>query len=272
MTLISYTKFFNVIIGLLSLLYFKPAYGSQNLNITNLDQLRQADPSSTAIGKKHYSMLIFAPIIFLLGILYTTLVFSWQWLLPHQNKFIFKWVKYQKLQHFMEPHHAPYTTKHRYWTGLLLLVRFVLFFEGVLNFSKDPQIDLIATIIIILLLKSNASKRVYKNWLVDAMENAVYFNLILLAIFTWYCLKPTAKVYQCAITYTSITITFILFLIVVVFHALCYTRFYNSPFVHKIFMKLSTVSWVAKKEQKMKYLRRLIDTSRKKQFIRMEQL
>ena len=243
MILISYTKFFNVIIGSLSLLYFKPAYGSQNLNITNLDQLRQADPSSTAIGKKHYSMLIFAPIIFLLGILYTTLVFSWQWLLPHQNKFIFKWVKYQKLQHFMEPHHAPYTAKHRYWTGLLLLVRFVLFFEGVLNFSKDPQIDLIATIIVItslLLLKSNTSKRVYKNWLVDAMENAIYFTLILLAIFTWYCLKPTAKVCQCAITYTSITITFILFLLVVVFHALRYTRLYNSLFVHKIFMKLSS--------------------------------
>ena len=244
MILLSYTKFFNVIIGSIALLYFKPAYGSRNLNITNLDQLKQVDPSSTAIGKKHYSMLIFAPIIFLLGVLYTTLVFSWQWLLPYQHKLIFKWVKYQKLQHFLEPHHAPYTSKHRYWTGLLLIVRFVLFFEGVLNFSKDPQIDLIATIGIItclLLLKGSTSMRVYKNWLIDIMENAIFFNLILLAMLTWYCLNSQAEVNQSAITYTSITITFILLLMVIVFHALRYTRLHKCPsVVHKIFVKVSS--------------------------------
>ena len=81
MILISYTKFFNVIIGSISLLYLKPAYGSRNLNITRFDQYKQTHPESTAIDKKHYSMLIFAPIIFFIGVLYTTLVFSWQWLL-----------------------------------------------------------------------------------------------------------------------------------------------------------------------------------------------
>ena len=140
MILLSYTKFFNIVIGSVSLLYLKPAYGSRNLNITRFDQFKQIHPESFALDKKDYSMIIFAPIIFLIGILYTSIVFFWPWLLNHQDRFIFKWVKYQKLHHFMEPHHAPYTSKHRYWTGLLLLVRVVLYFERVLNFFQDPQI------------------------------------------------------------------------------------------------------------------------------------
>ena len=45
---------------------------------------------------------------------------------------------------------------------------------------------------------------------------------------------------QSAIAYTFITITFILLVIVVVYHTLRYTRLYNFPFVHKLFMKLSS--------------------------------
>ena len=241
MILISYTKFLNAVIGSFSLLYLKPAYGSRNLDIMKFDQLQQIN--TYTIERKHYSLLIFAPIILLLGILYAILVFSWQWLLLYQDKPIFKWVKYQKLHHFMEPHHAPYTSKHRYWTGLLLLVRIALFSEGVLNFSKDPQIDLLATVIVVsylLLLKSVSAKRVYKNWLVDIMETAICFNLIILAVLTMYCLKPGAQISQSAITYISVAITFILFLMVVIFHALRYTRLYNYPFVQKLFMKLSS--------------------------------
>ena len=245
MILISYSKFFDAVIGSASLLYLKPAYGSRNLDIIKFDQLRlkNSDTLTIHIEKRHYSFLVFAPIIFLLGVLYTALVFSWQWLLPYQDKPIFKWAKYQKLHHFMEPHHAPYASKHRYWTGLLLFIRVVLFLVGVVNFSKDPQIDLIATIVVVsclLLLKSITAKRIYKNWLVDVMETAICFNLIILAVLTMYCLKPGARISQSAITYTSVAITFILFLMVVIFHALRYTRLYNYPFVQKLFMKLSS--------------------------------
>ena len=165
---------YKILNGSFSLIYLKSAYGSRNLDIMKFDQLRQKNID--LIERKHYSLLIFAPTILLLGILYAILVFSWQWLLIYQDKPIFKWVKYQRLHHFMEPHHAPYTSKHRYWTGLLLLVRIILLSERVLNFSKDPQIDLLATIVVVsclLLLKSVTAKRVYKNWLVDVMETAI---------------------------------------------------------------------------------------------------
>ena len=112
-----------------------------------------------------------------------------------------------------------------------------------MNFSKNPQIDLMATIITatcLLFLKSIISKRIYKNWLVDALENVIFLNLIVLAMLTWYCLNPGAQVKQSAITYTSVSITFILFLLVVSFHALRYTRLHNCPFIHSLFMKISS--------------------------------
>ena len=244
MILLSNSKFFDAVIRSVSLLYLQPAYGSSNLDIIKLDQLQHTNPVFD-IEKIGYVLLTFGPVIFLLGVLYTTLVFSWQWLLFYSEKPIFKWVRYQKLCLFMEPHHAPYISKHRYWTGLLLFARILLFFEQVLNFSKNPQIDLMATIITVtclLFFKSIISKRIYKNWFVDALENVIFLNLIVLAMLTWYRLNPGAQVKQSAVTYTSVSITFILFLLVVTFHALRYTRLHNCPyaFIHSLFTKISS--------------------------------
>ena len=242
MILLSNSKFFDAVIRSVSLLYSQPAHGSSNLDIIKFDQLQHTNPV-VDIEKRSYVLLTFAPVILLFGVLYTTLVFSWQWLLFYSDKPIFKWVKYHKLYLFMEPHHAPYISKHRYWTGLLLFARILLFFERVLNFSKNPQIDLmviIITVTCLLFLKSIISKRIYKNWLVDALENLIFLNLIVLAMLTWYCLNPGAQVKQSVVTYTSVSITFILFLLVVTFHALRYTRLHNCPFIHSLFTKISS--------------------------------
>ena len=239
MILLSNSKFFDAVIRSVSLLYLQPAHGSSNLDIIKLDQLQHTNPVF-GIEKIGYVLLTFGPVILLLGVLYTTLVFFWQWLLFYSDKPIFKWVRYQKLCLFMEPHHAPYISKHRYWTGLLLFARILLFLERVLNFSKNPQIDLMAIVITVtclLFLKSIISKRIYKNWLVDALENVIFLNLIVLAMLTWYCLNPGAQMKQSAVTYTSVSITFILFLLIVTFHALRYT---NCPFIHSLFTKVSS--------------------------------
>jgi hypothetical protein len=119
--------------------------------------------------------------ILVLCVTVTALVFSWQWLLRYEDKAIFKWVRYQKLHHFIEPYHAPYTAEYRYWTGLRLFVHTLLYLISVLNFSLDPQVDLLAMIFIVgglIFLKGVTAKRVYKNWPIDIMETAIYFNLI----------------------------------------------------------------------------------------------
>jgi hypothetical protein len=42
-------------------------------------------------------------------------------------------VKYTEVHHFIDPYLAPYLSKHRYWTGLLLLARVVIYLTISLN-------------------------------------------------------------------------------------------------------------------------------------------
>ncbi len=51
-----------------------------------------------------------------------------------------------KLRSFLDAHHAPYKTQHCYWTGLLLLIRFLLFIVSVvisINTPRDPSVNLL---------------------------------------------------------------------------------------------------------------------------------
>ena len=92
----------------------------------------------------------------------------WQWLLYHQNKRILRWVRHQRLCMFIESYRAPYTFKHRYWTGLLLLIRTALYITSVANVSNDLGINLLVTGITItglLVLIGSQGYRIYKNFI-----------------------------------------------------------------------------------------------------------
>ena len=146
-------------------------------------------------------------------------------------------MKYQKLQLFLDPYHAPYTTKYRYWTGLLLLVRILLYAISILNSSRDPCVDLLSVVLVIgglILLKGVTAKRVYKNWLLDVEETVIYFNLVAFSALMWYTDLDFGG-NQVAVVYTSVMSIFILLLGVIAFHMLYYTRLYKCSFVEKAF-------------------------------------
>ena len=240
MILLSYSKFFNAILGAFSLLYLQSGYGSRNVLVSRLGNVLNAIEENE-LKAITYFLIIISILILLLCVIYSALVFSWQWLLRYENKAIFKWVRYQKLRHFLEPYHAPYTAKYRYWTGLLLFVRVVLYLISVLNTSLDPRVDLMAVIFVIgglIFLKGVNAKRFYKNWPLDVMETAIYFNLVAFSALTWYNLDSRGD--QVAVAYTSVMIIFILLLGVIVFHVLRYTRLYRCSFVEKAFMWTSS--------------------------------
>ena len=101
--------------------------------------------------------------------------------------------------------------------------------------------DLVTTILVVsglILLKGVTAKRIYKNWLLDVMETAIYFNLVAFSALTWYNLDFGGN--QVAVAYTSVTIMFILLLGVIVDHVLRYTRLYKCAFVEKAFKWLTT--------------------------------
>ena len=117
-----------------------------------------------------------------------SLLFSWQWLLHCPKSKIFNWTRNQKLHSFIDAYHTPHTAKHRYWTGLLLLARVILYLIAAFSTSvyADPHIPLLATIVVIcclLLFKTVMMIKVYRNWLLNAMDTFMCFNIVIPAIF-----------------------------------------------------------------------------------------
>ena len=79
------------------------------------------DASIPYLSGKHIPLFILAILILTIGVAYTFGLIAWQWLVRLPDIVPFKWTKGAKLTYLMDAYHAPYVTKNRYWTGLLLL-------------------------------------------------------------------------------------------------------------------------------------------------------
>ena len=216
--LLSYTKFLHTIIAAFSFATIRYPDGSSQI-------IWLPDATIGYLRGRHIVLFLAAIFIVVLSIVYTALLFSWQWLLHYQHKTAFGWVRNQKLCQFLEPYHAPYSFKHRYWTGLLLLVRVVLYVISAINVSGDPRVALVSTVILVtflLLLKGFLGVRLYKKTFVDLLEVFMYFNLLMFSALSWYTLDSNPRA-QASIAYTSVSITIILLIIVLVYHIYKYT-------------------------------------------------
>ena len=216
--LLSYTTFLQVVIAAFSFAIVDFQNGS-NVPVW------LPDGNVKYLKGEHIALFIAAFVILLMVVPYTLLLFSWQWLLRYSDKKILHWItKNQKLRHFMEAYHAPYKDKHRYWTGLLLLVRVILCLVSASNVSGDPHNQLVSVVLVIgflLLLKGTIVQGVYKDWPVDALETILLFNILAFAALTMYATAVNA-VSQFAISLTSTTITVIALLIIIVYHVYAY--------------------------------------------------
>ena len=183
------------------------------------------DATVKYLSRKHIPLFIAAVLILLVGLVYTALLFSWQWLLYLPRWRIFRWSTNPKIQTFIETYHKPYTPKHRYWTGLLLVIRIILHLVAATNVSNDPTIALTAisfTVCCIFALRQFFGSRLYRKWSVDVLETFIYLNILFMVIFTWYSLDSPAS-NQKAVANTSVAITFIALLLIILYHVYTYT-------------------------------------------------
>ena len=178
------------------------------------------DASVGYFSGKHAVIWIAAVIILFAGVFYTAILFSWQWLLYYQHKRIFKWItRNQRLCMFIEPNHAPYAFKHRYWAGLLLLVRVIVYIISTADVSSDRTITLLAIgIIVFFLTILVCSFQPHKNWPVQGLDVICYANIVCFCFATLYVSKVGKN--QDVIAYISGTISLVLFLIVLSYHVI----------------------------------------------------
>ena len=127
------------------------------------------------------------------------------------------WV--QSLIPFFDCYSKPYKSKHCYWIGVQLLIRVIVLVTTALNVNNRPAINLIAVSVTTIILLVYASYvGVYKHWLHNALEIALLFNLAILSIIILYTLLTNGNI--ALITSTSISITFILFVMIVIYHVI----------------------------------------------------
>ena len=161
----------------------------------------------------HLPLFLFALLVFLVFLLpYTLLLFFGQWLQALSHLRLFVWVNSARIKPFIDSYHAPYKARHRYWPGLMLVVRFILLLVFALNPQQDPSINLLAILVGtgILQLWAWSSGGVYKNRYLDALEGSFALNLNILAGYTIYINLSGGN--QLAVGYTSVTIALVTFI------------------------------------------------------------
>ena len=154
--------------------------------------------------------------LILVSIPFTVTLMCIQWLQMISNHKLLFWIV--KLQPLFDAYTGPYKIKHRYWTGLLLLIRVCLFLVFSLNTFGDPIINLLTIVTCMFTLFAYLSiiGGVYKLWWINVIETAFIMNLGLLSAAGLY--KVAANVAITPITYTSTGIAFLLFVAIVSYH------------------------------------------------------
>ena len=242
--LLSYSKLLHTVISIFLFITLDCSGGSS----TSL-KVWTIDATIEYLSPKHFALFFVAIIVLLTGTVYTFLLFSWQWLLYYQDKWLFRWVRNQKLCQFLEPYHAPYTFKHRYWIGLLLLVRVVLFVVLATNTSQDPYASLVAISIAVssLFLIKGIFSRIYKNHLPNILETFCLMNIIFLCIANFYTINKGYTKMQKRLAYISGSIVTLLFVFVIAHHMyveiIIKLKFWMD--LKKLILKSKTMIWDA---------------------------
>ena len=207
--LLSYTKILRTLIAAINFTYLD--YPTCNREVWLYDA------SVDYLVGKHIPLFLVAVLVFLFLFLpYTLLLLFGQWLQAISHLRLFSWVN--RLKPFMDSYYAPYKAKHRYWPGLMLVLRFALLLVFALNPQQDPSVNLLSILVGTGMLIAWAwlSGGVYRNWCLDALECSFTLNLIILAAATSYVNHSGGN--QLAVGYTSVSIALATFIGILVYH------------------------------------------------------
>ena len=162
----------------------------------------------------HIPRFIAAVIITLVGSVYITLLLFGQLFNRCSGYRFMKWTTHKYYIHFLKAHHAPFSDKHRYWVGLLLLVRLAHYLIS--TFLSHSVVVLSASLsaFSVILWKQLSGKIYVTRWL-DSLESLFLANLTVLGVSTLY-----SNGNQQALALISMSVTFIAFLALVLYHML----------------------------------------------------
>ena len=188
-----------------------------------------ADGNDLYAQGRHTYLLIACSIVtttFLIP--YTTILLLAPWIQANSHWKIFSWIN--KLKPFLDAYQAPFKDQYRYWPGVLLMVRVVLYAVFTSNESNAINVNLLVIILILCFYTVVAtSLSVYKYWPLGVLENFFVLNLVFISAIV---LKSASI--QAIITSTGVS--YVVILGTLFYHL--YTQAVNgSKFASHIFRK-----------------------------------
>ena len=184
----------------------------------------------------HIFLFLFALVAMVLYIVpLTLLVLLAPCLQARSQHRLLRWIN--KLKPLLDAYQGPYKDGFRYWTGLMLVVRIILFTVFASNIGGDPQVNLLAIIILlaVIVLGFWNFGRVYKNAFAHILEVFFIFNLVFLTATTQFL--KTSQDYSHTeeyVTCTMIGSTTVVFTIVLAYHSYHQVRNSRATFIRYI--------------------------------------
>ena len=228
--LLSYAKLLRIIITVFSsteLIYPDSYHRRVWLYDGNVDYLKG----------KHIPLFMAALILVIfISFPFTMSLFCTQCMQRLSNKRFLSWVG--KLQPLFDAYTGPYKINHRYWTGLLLLIRICFFLVFSLNTIGNPMINLLAicTTTSCLLAYLSLVGGVYKQWWLNLMETAFILNLLILSSGSFYQINTGSSIKP--VSYTSASIALVLFISILIYHVVL--KVTKTKFIQKTKIMLTS--------------------------------
>ena len=131
----------------------------------------------------------------------------------------FRWVN--KLKPFLDAYQGPYNDKFRFWTGLLLLARLVLFVVYAANYKDDFSMTFFWTIAITaLLIAILLAKPVYRHRIANQIELLCLVNIMILCSVNWLTSKTDYHKWEpigLVATYISVAVVMLTFFFIILY-------------------------------------------------------
>ena len=208
---LSYAKFLRTIIAALSITFLEYPSG---VNVA----VWRPDGNIQYLTGKHIPLFIAAMVSLIFVFLpYTLLLFLDQWLQVKSKWKVLSWIKTTRVRSFLDAYRAPYADEHRYWTGLLFLVRCILFLVSATVGDESANLLAISSAVTALLTLGFVVRGVYRSPYIGALEASFLFNLGILSAASYHVTVVGGN--QFAVTSTSVGVAYATFIGIILYHA-----------------------------------------------------
>ena len=172
---------------------------------------------------KHIPLVIFASLLGLILLPFTFCLLCIQCLLKVSHHKMFSWVNH--LKPFFDAYTGPFTAQARFWTGLLLLARMIVYIHSAVNYSGRQEVETIGMVGIIsfvLLFTTSVLKGgLYKRRFLSIIEYSLLFNLGMLSTYTAIVNNVQQNIVT---THVSVGIVFFTFVGIILYHVKFFKR------------------------------------------------